>query len=156
MTFTLKSYLHKKCDFFLFIFLIVLLLSTSCSISSQKIFYSRDGVNEKALVDLYTKIPSFQDSIIHKFIIELEEPDWRLARKAGYTGEVICQVLIDSNADVEAIYINQTVSPLLDNAVIESVKESKFRTLKEIAGKTGKYSLLIPFNFWVSAQPFKK
>ena len=64
-------------------------------------------------------------------------------------GRVICHPLIDENGKVEAVYVKKPLHPSLDEAAIEAVKESKFRTLAEVTGNKGKYSLAVPFDFYL-------
>jgi TonB-like protein len=133
----------------IFIYLIIIELLYSCSSSIHKpIFYSRDSISYDKIETLYNNYPVYQDSLIDKFIIKLVPPEYPyIARKAGATGTMYCQTLIDFQGKVEAIYVNYSINPSLDEAGIKAILKSKFRTHKEISGKKNKYSLLLPITF---------
>ncbi len=133
----------------IFTYLIIIEILYSCSYSIQKpIFYSRDSVSFDKIEALYNNYPVYQDSLINKFIIKLAPPEYpTIARKAGATGTMYCQTLIDFQGKVEAIYVNYSINPSLDEAGIKAILKSKFKTHKEVTGKKNKFSLLLPITF---------
>jgi TonB family protein len=132
-----------------------LIMFVACAASKQPgPFYSRAGFGVEKADSLYAGVPAFEgDSLSAVFAIDLKHPNYPVsARKTEAMGTVYCQALIDEYGEVEAVYIDQSLNPFLDEAAIEAVKASKFRALREVKGRSGKYSLVIPFRFQAKTQ----
>jgi len=41
------------------------------------------------------------------------------------------------------------LDPLADKASMEAILNSKFKTYQEVTGQQGRYSLIIPFKFYI-------
>lgn len=116
-------------------------------------YYSRNSLSLEQLPALYENVPYFQDSTINLFIMDLEKP--RLseeARRMGIVGTVVCHPLIDERGELEAVYIKHPLHPLADEAAIEAIKLSKFRTYVNVTGRNSKYSLVIPIEFLIISE----
>ena len=120
---------------------------TNCS-NTHPIHYSKSNIEQEKIHQLYKDIPVFQDVAAKQFIIELKNPIYpKNARKMGLSGTVYLQPLIDEKGIVEAIFINESLGSILDDAAINAILSSKFKTYYEVFEKKTKYSLLVPINF---------
>ena len=123
-----------------------LFLLITCAL--KPVYYSRDNITFEKIPSLYEGVPAFKDSLVPKFIVKLKPLEYpESARKSETTGIVYCQALIDEYGEVEAIYINKSLSYVCNIACVEAIKKSKFKTFQQVTGGNGKYSLLIPFTF---------
>jgi len=129
--------------------LIIVLMSCSSSKYLPR-FYSKNELSFEQLPALYENVPYFQDSTIYIFITHLTEPRLpKEAKELGIVGTVVCHPLIDEYGEVEAVYLKQPLHPVADDAAIEAIKISGYRTFKSVMGKESKYSLVIPMEFFV-------
>ena len=130
----------------LFSSIMIILLLFACS--SNRAFFSADNLEYEEVVDLYKNIPAFRDDQVNDFIIHLENPAYpKSARKSESQGIVYCQPLIDEEGNIVAIIINESFDLGCSYTSIEAIKKSKFKSLAEVTGKVGKYSLLIRYSF---------
>lgn len=132
------------------VWIFVFLLMFSCSTTQYKSFPYYSVVNENLQGDslLYKDVPIIQTNLAKELIFinpEHKIDEKNLSNKL--TGIVACQPLINTNGEVNAIIINQSLSPLIDSLVMEDVKALKFKSLKELGGPDKKYSLLIRYFF---------
>jgi hypothetical protein len=112
-------------------------------------YFSHDGYKFEQFPALYDTVPYFEGNDIYIFIVELTQPQISEEdKKIGIVGTVLCHALIDEYGNIEAIYIKKPLHPVADNASINAILKSEFKTLKEVSGKKGKYSLIIPFEFY--------
>jgi hypothetical protein len=113
-------------------------------------FFSKDNLNFNQLPELYRNIPFFQGDVIYQFIDTLQEPEIpKDSIISGIVGVVECHPLISEAGEVIAVYIKHPLSPLADKASIVAILNSKFKTYQQVTGQTGKYSLIIPFKFYI-------
>ncbi len=132
----------------LFLFVLVAIVCCSTGKYTPR-YYSRDNLQFNQLPSLYENTPFFQDSIIYHFIIELHDPELpEDIEKQGIVGTVIGHPVIDESGNLQAVYIKEPLHPVVDEAVIQALKLSRFRTRKEVTGDPGTYSLIIPFQFY--------
>jgi len=96
------------------------ILFISCAASKkQGAFYSRSGYGIAKADSLYAGVPAFQDSSINVFAIDLKYPKYpETARRTEASGKLYCQALIDEKGEVEAVYLDQSLHPSLDQAAI--------------------------------------
>ena len=131
-------------------FFLIMMAFVFClfSCSSKMMYYSRDGIEYQKVVKLYENVPVFEDSLVNDFIVKLRKPEYpESVRKTESHGIVYCQPLIDIDGEVVAIVINYSFDAACSFACIEAVRESKFKTLKEVKGTQENYSLLIKYIF---------
>ena len=128
-----------------------LVLLCSCAHTSyQPKFFSKDNLTFDQLPELYQNVPYFQDDAIYSFIDQLAEPEVpEDSLTSGIIGVVVCHPLISETGEVIAVYIKHPLDPLADEASIEAVLNSKFKTYHQVTGKKGRYSLIIPFKFYI-------
>lgn len=141
--------------YFFFISAATLILVSCFSTGSrpgiQPAFYSRNGHGIAEFDSLYLGIPVFQESALDSFVIFMNGPKYPVvARKQGFAGEVRCQVLVDENGEVEAVLVKRSVHPSCDQAAIAAIQASKFKTLKEVKGRKGKYFIMVWYKFILS------
>ncbi len=149
MNIILKLLRKMKITLFYGYLLIIILASCSSSKYFPK-FYSKNELSFEQLLTLYENVPYFQDSTIYIFITHLEVPTLlKEAKELGIVGTVVCHPLIDEYGEVEAVYLKQPLHPIADEAAIEAIKLSEYRTFKSVMGKDSKYSLMIPMEFFV-------
>lgn len=136
---------------FYFLFVAIMIdVVTPIPLSAQH--YLRDEIESGKIEDLYRGVPVVEEyNQIKKCIIRLAKPDQNLAQEAKTSGVVICQALIDEKGTLQAVYFNQSLHPILNRAVIDSLRVSKFKTFREVAGKRSRYSLLLHFPFYPSS-----
>lgn len=139
----------KGLFYFLFVAIMIDVVTLN-PLSAQH--YLREELESGKIKDLYRGVPVVEKyDQIKKCIVRLAEPDQNLAREAKTSGVVICQALIDEKGTLQAVYFNQSLHPILDRAVIDSLRISKFKTFREVAGKRSRYSLLLFFPFYPSS-----
>ena len=126
--------------------IIALIFLTACSATNQANHYSKVDLNDESLISLYNDVPYVKGEGAKRFIKDLKIPDWDLAKQAGYSGDVIVFALIDENGSLEAAYFNKSGGELVDNAVIDALKESKFAQFNELTTKVSKYYLAISYD----------
>lgn len=126
--------------------LVVLLLIISCSSSNKIHYYSRSNQSLEAVINSYENIHILNSSLAGRLIDKLVDlNDYTNFKENKIEGVVTCQPLIDITGDVEAIYISKTGGPILDSLAILSVKNSKFKILKDVNNTRKKYSILIHY-----------
>ncbi len=129
--------------------ILTIFISISCSTPGIKpAFYSRDGYGIEKADSLYAEVPIFREPEFKSFIIDLRLPEYpEAARKMEITGTLYCQILIDEDGRVEAVYLTQGLHPLCDAAAIEAIKASKFKTQKKLLVVQENILFLFPTTF---------
>lgn len=118
--------------------------------SYQPKFFSKDNLDFDQLSALYQDVPYFQDDAIYSFIDQLEEPVIPAdSITSGIVGIVVCHPLISETGEVIAVYVKHPLDPLADEASIAAILNSRFKTYQEVTGQKGRYSLIIPFKFYI-------
>lgn len=115
---------------------------------TRNIFYSKANESYPKTIAQYKDIPvhsgrrleSFLDSL--HYIKKKDVPDSIVSR-----GHIYCQPLIDEVGTVCSIIVLKSLIPYLDSLALESIKKSKFKTLKNKDGLPQIYSLLFDFEF---------
>ena len=128
------------------ILLVALIFLTACSATNQAYHYSKADLSAREIVSLYNDVPYVKGEGAQHFIEDLVVPDWDLALQAGYAGEVVVFVLVDEKGELEAAFIKQSGGELIDNAVIDALKMSKFASFDEITSKVSKYTVAISYD----------
>jgi hypothetical protein len=132
------------------LFIGFILLCYCAHTSYQPKFFSKDNLTFNQLPELYKNVPYFQDDAIYSFIDQLTEPEIpEDSLTSGIVGVVVCHPLISETGEVIAVYIKHPLDPLADEASIEAILNSKFKTYQQVTGQKGRYSLIIPFKFYI-------
>jgi hypothetical protein len=118
------------------------------------------GCAKNDILPLYEGVPTYASMYVLKYFIEvLNFVDVSLEGEEDFYGSFVYRPLIDENGKVEVIYKYKPKSKKNDKLLTNLIFKAKFKSLYEVTGKRGKYSLIVgfhqPLNYLIQIFPVK-